>query len=171
MTRGTEIDLPLLRWLFQDWSVNAWNARFVLLNFRTAQYLYAKGGLFGRVWAIGYRLATSLLLTVELPPELRAGPRLRIFHPHGIVVHAAAVLGADCVLRQNVTIGVITRRNGLPSAAPVIGVGVEFGANCVVVGDTTIGDRARVGALALVTSNVPPGATAAGNPAVVRPAR
>lgn len=171
MARGTQIDLPLRKWLLQDWSVNAWNSRFVLVNFRAAQYFYARAGFFGRLWAIGYRLVTSLVLTVELPPELRAGPRIRIFHPHGIVVHGAAVLGADCVLRQNVTIGAITRRNGQETAAPTVGSGVEFGANCVVVGKTTIGDRARIAALALVTVDVPEGATASGNPASVRSSR
>lgn len=168
MARGAKIDLPLRKWLFQDWGVNAWNARFVLVHFRAAQYLYARTGLFGRLWAVGYRLATSLILSVELPPELNVGPRLRIFHPHGIVVHGAAVLGADCVLRQNVTIGVITRRNGQHTEAPVIGSSVEFGANSVVVGETRIGDRARIAALALVNMDVPPDATAVGNPASVR---
>ncbi|WP_084740569.1 MULTISPECIES: serine acetyltransferase [unclassified Curtobacterium] len=168
MARGTQIDLPITKWLLQDWSVNAWNARFVLVNFRLAQYLYARAGVFGRLWAVFYRLHTSLVLSVELPPELAVGRRLRVFHPHGIVIHADAVLGSDCLLRHNVTIGAITRRNGQSTGAPVIGNGVEFGANCVVVGETTVGDNARIAALALVTSDVPGGATAAGNPAMVR---
>ena len=168
MHRGTTIDRALLPWVFQDWRVNAWNARGVLVYFRWSQYLYARAGLLGRVNAILYRLITSLVITVELPPEVHVGPRLRIFHPHGIVVHADSVIGADCMLRHNVTIGAILRRSGATTGAPTVGNGVEFGAGCAVLGDTRVGNGARIAALALVTEDVPEGATAVGNPAVVR---
>ena len=41
------------------------------------------------------------------------GRRLRIAHQHGLVIHSAAVIGDDCLIRHGVTIG------GLAAVAPV----------------------------------------------------
>jgi len=48
---------------------------------------------------------------------------------------------------------------------PVIGNGVELGAYAQVLGDVTIGDGAKIGAMSVVLENVPPNATAVGVPA------
>jgi putative colanic acid biosynthesis acetyltransferase WcaB len=74
-------------------------------------------------------------------------------------------MGADCILRQNVTVGNIVRRNGDEKGIASVGDGVEFGAGCVVVGNIHIGDHARIAALALVTEDVPPRGVMRGNPA------
>jgi maltose O-acetyltransferase len=51
-------------------------------------------------------------------------------------------------------------------ARPVrIGKGVFVGTRAIVLKGVTIGDRARVGAGAVVTRDVPPGGVVAGNPA------
>ena len=48
---------------------------------------------------------------------------------------------------------------------PTLGRGVIVGANSQVLGGFTVGDGARVGSNAVVLKEVPPGATAVGNPA------
>ena len=58
------------------------------------------------------------------------GPGLRIFHFGNVFIHGGAVLGANCTLRQGVTIGII----GDDGPAPTIGNDVEFGAYAQVVG-------------------------------------
>lgn len=56
----------------------------------------------------------------------------------------------------------------LGSARPVrIGRGVFVGARAVILKGVTIGDRAVIGAASVVTSDVPAGSVAAGNPARV----
>jgi acetyltransferase-like isoleucine patch superfamily enzyme len=52
-------------------------------------------------------------------------------------------------------------------AEVIIGNDVWIGANAVILKGVTIGDGAVVGAGAVVTSDVPPGAVVAGNPAKV----
>ncbi|MFM9449475.1 serine O-acetyltransferase, partial [Streptomyces acidiscabies] len=55
-----------------------------------------------------------------------------------------------------------------PFGAPTLGKNVQIGANAVLIGRITVGDGARIGAGAIVVKDVPTGATAVGNPAVVR---
>ncbi|MBW9210759.1 serine acetyltransferase [Mumia sp. zg.B21] len=121
-----------------------------------------------RWWAVPvgivYRLLVEWVLGIEIPWKTTVGRRLRVLHGVGIVVNDGTVLGDDVVLRQNVTLG--NKRGGLP--CPVVEDDVRFGAGAIVIGDLTVGTGARVGAGAVVTRSVPPGATAVGNPAVMR---
>lgn len=108
---------------------------------------------------LAYRILIEWVLGVELPAQVQAGPGLRIRHGQGLVVNTGTVLGADVMLRHNVTIGNIRRGPGDTTGCPVIGDGVEFGAGAVVVGAITIGDGALIGANAVVSRDVPAGAT------------
>ncbi len=98
---------------------------------------------------------------ISLPKTASIGPGLRIWHFGGIFLHADAVLGAGCTLRQGVTIG--NRHEGGPT--PVIGDNVDFGAYAQVLGGVRIGNNCRIGALSVVLCDVPDGATAVGAPA------
>jgi serine O-acetyltransferase len=50
---------------------------------------------------------------------------------------------------------------------PVVGDDVDFGAYAQVLGDISLGDRCKIGAMAMVIKNVPADATAVGVPARV----
>ena len=89
------------------------------------------------------------------------GPGLRIHHFGNIFIHSGVRIGANCTLRQGVTIG--NRKEGGP--VPVIGDNVEFGAYAQVLGGIRVGDGAKIGAMSVVLQDVPPGATAVGIPA------
>lgn len=80
----------------------------------------------------------------------------------GIVVHEHAVLGNDIIISPNVVIG----GRGRPGA-PVIEDNVLIGAGACILGPVTVGRNAKVGANAVVMSDVPPGATVVGAPARV----
>ncbi|MGL4314912.1 MAG: serine O-acetyltransferase, partial [Sphingomonas sp.] len=89
---------------------------------------------------------------------------LYVPHPYGIVI-GVAMIGHDVTILQNVTIG---NRGEAGTPGAVIGDGAYLGAGAAVIGAVTIGARARVGANAVVTRDVPPGATAVGIPARAR---
>ncbi|GAA4020991.1 serine acetyltransferase [Actimicrobium antarcticum] len=101
------------------------------------------------------------VLGISLPKSALIGPGLRIWHFGGIFIHPSAVIGANCTLRQGVTIG--NRHEDGP--VPVIGSNVEFGAYAQVLGGVRIGDHCRIGAMSVVLCDVPNGATAVGAPA------
>ena len=119
---------------------------------------------------LAYRVVVEWVLGVELPAQVDAGPGLRIRHGQGLVVNTGTVLGANVMLRHNVTIGNIRRGPGDTTACPVIGDGVEFGAGAVVVGPVTVGDGALIGANAVVSTDVPAGAVVrAPRPTITEP--
>jgi serine O-acetyltransferase len=113
-----------------------------------------------------YRL-TETLTGISIPKSVRVGPGLRIHHFGNVFVHADAVLGAHCTLRQGVTIG--NRHEGGP--VPVLEDDVDCGAYAQILGGVRIGRGAKIGAMSVVLTDVPPGATAVGIPArlVARP--
>jgi serine O-acetyltransferase len=104
---------------------------------------------------------------ISLPKNCRIGPGLRIYHFGTIFVHGNAVLGANCTLRQGVTIG----NRGLDGPTPTIEDDVDFGAFAQVLGNVRIGRGARIGAMSVVLCDVPAGATAVGVPARIIPAK
>ena len=92
---------------------------------------------------------------------VQIGPGLRIWHFGNIFIHEQVRLGANCTLRQGVTIG--NRHDGGP--VPVVEDDVDFGAYAQVLGEVHIGRGAKIGAMSVVLDDVPAGATAVGNPA------
>ncbi len=86
-------------------------------------------------------------------------------HPTGIVIHPGAVVGPNCLIHQQVTIGI--EKDGVPR----IGGHVDIGAGAKILGSVTIGDHAKIGANAVVLRDVPAHATAVGVPArnILRP--
>jgi serine O-acetyltransferase len=122
------------------------------------------GWLARRAYWPAYR-AVETLTGISLPKSAPVGPGLRIHHFGGIVIHDEARIGANCTLRQGVTIG--DRHVGGP--VPVIEDDVEIGAYAQILGGVRIGRGARVGAMSVVLQDVPPGATAVGNPARILP--
>jgi serine O-acetyltransferase len=102
---------------------------------------------------------------IELPFDVRVGRRVSVDHQSGIVIHGHTVIGDDCRIRQNITMGV--RSLDDPTAAPILERGVDVGAGAVIVGRITIGEGASIGANAVVLHDVPPGALAIGVPAKI----
>ena len=109
---------------------------------------------------LSFRL-TETLTGISIPKSVPVGPGLRIWHFGNIFVNAESVIGANCTLRQGVTIG--NREDGGPS--PILEDDVELGAYAQVLGGVRIGRGAKVGAMSVVLRDVPPGAVAVGVPA------
>ena len=118
--------------------------------------------LYDRLYWLLFRMAETLL-GISFTKNVEIGPGLRIWHFGGIFIHEKVKIGADCTLRQGVTLG--NRHEGGP--VPVIEDNVEFGAYAQVLGGVRVGRGAKIGAMSVVLSDVPEGATAVGVPARV----
>ena len=116
-----------------------------------------------RRWALSHRF-WSVITGAEIHLTTRIGGGLLLPHPNGIVIHPGTVIGPNCLIFQQVTLGTRAGRKG----TPVLGGHVDVGAGARILGPVTIGDHAVIGANAVVTCDVPAGAVAAGVPARVR---
>jgi serine O-acetyltransferase len=85
------------------------------------------------------------------------GRRVTIANQGNVSIHFNAVIGDDCLIRQNVTLGGISdeRNDG-----PTLGRQVHIGAGAVIIGPIRVGDGARIGPNAVIMSDVPAGAIA-----------
>ncbi|MGE4324413.1 MAG: serine O-acetyltransferase EpsC [Sphingobium sp.] len=101
----------------------------------------------------------------DIHPGAKIGKRF--FIDHGFtVIGETAEIGDDVTLYQNVTLGGTDPANGIAGKRhPTLADGVIVGSGAQVLGPVTVGARARVGANAVVTKNVPEGATMVGIPA------
>ncbi|MBK1678834.1 serine O-acetyltransferase [Rhodocyclus tenuis] len=100
---------------------------------------------------------------IEIHPGATIGRRFFIDHGMGVVIGETAVIGDDVTLYHGVTLGGTSWNKG--KRHPTLSDGVVVGAGAQVLGPITIGAGAKVGSNAVVIKDVPPGATAVGNPA------
>ncbi|OPG83257.1 serine O-acetyltransferase [Stutzerimonas stutzeri] len=116
-------------------------------------------------WKWLARMSSNLgrwLTGVEIHPGTRIGRRFFIDHGMGIVIGETAEIGDDVTLYHGVTLGGTSWNKG--KRHPTLEDGVIVGAGAKILGPFTVGAGAKIGSNAVVTREVPPGATAVGIP-------
>lgn len=146
---------------------NFWSpARQLLKSIRDYQrFVHQKGilaNLFKKFAILRYRFWT-VIAGADIPLNGSIGGGLSIPHPNGIVIHPLAKIGVNCLIHQQVTIGVSRKSK----QAPVIKGHVDIGAGAKIIGAITIGEHALIGANAVVVKDVPANAVVAGIPAKI----
>lgn len=102
------------------------------------------------------------LTGIEIHPGATIGRRFFIDHGMGVVIGETALIGDDVTLYHGVTLGGTTWNAG--KRHPTLGDGVIVGAGAKILGPFTVGAGAKVGSNAVVTREVPAGATVVGIP-------
>lgn len=164
--RVEENGIGLRALIREDWETHGRSLSMpglhALVLHRLAVWAQAEPGPLAAVVRLLYGVLNRLLVRnvygLELSRTTVIGRRLRIGHHQGVILGNGVVLGDDCLLRQNVTLG-LARDDDDVQHSPRVGNGVQFGAGAVVVGPVTIGDGARIGPGAVVTRDVAPGGT------------
>lgn len=86
----------------------------------------------------------------------------RITFPHGlngILISAGAVIGKNCTIFHQVTIGSNTAKGSKHQGSPKIGDNVYIGAGAKIIGGISVGNNVRIGANCVVTEDIPDNAT------------
>jgi serine O-acetyltransferase len=131
-----------------------------LLIYRLAHWAWGRGfPLAGRFLSHFGKMVTG----IEIHPGASIGERLFIDHGTGVVIGETAVVGDDVTLYQGVTLGGTSLHPG--KRHPTLGDRVIVGSGAQVLGPILVGDDARIGANAVVLTDVPAGATMVGIPA------
>ena len=141
--------------------------------------------LYPGVWAMGFhRLAHALyrarlffparvvnhfsrfLTAIDIHPGAVIGRHLFIDHGFGVVIGEPAEIGDNVSIYQGVTLGGTDPANGIGGKRhPTLCDDVIVGSGAQILGPVIVNSRARVGANAVVTKDVPEGAVMVGIPA------
>ena len=129
---------------------------------RVAHWLYG-GGLFLLARMVNH--FARFVTAIDIHPGAVIGKRF--FIDHGFtVIGETANIGDDVTIYQNVTLGGTNPHDGIAGKRhPTIRDHVVIGSGAQVLGPIEIGEGGRVGANAVVTRDVAPGATVIGIPA------
>ena len=139
--------------------------RKLLLALRRYQYWSGRDGPIAvciRKCLVARHWFWSAASGADIPLTCKIGGGLLLIHPNGIVIHPDARIGVNCLIFQQVTIGVVSK-----PGAPEIAGHVDIGAGAKILGPIKIGAHAKIGANAVVLSDVPSYATAVGIPAQI----
>ena len=102
---------------------------------------------------------------IDIHPGATIGRNFFIDHGF-VVIGETAEIGDDVTIYQCVTLGGTSPDNGIAGKRhPTLADGVIIGSGAQVLGPILVGRRAKVGANAVVTRDVPEGATMVGIPA------
>lgn len=100
---------------------------------------------------------------INIPRTTKIGKGLRIHHYGCIIINSYSIIGDNCTIRHEVTIGNRNRDND----CPIIGNNCNIGAGAKILGNIKIGNNVDIGANAVVITDVPDNCIAVGVPAKI----
>lgn len=110
-------------------------------------------------------LLIFLIYNSKIPYQAKIGRESTFgYGGMGVVIHSKSIIGENCTICQQVTIG---GGNSRFPGVPVIGNNVYIAKGSIVMGGITIGNNVTIGANAVVTKPVPDNAIVAGVPAKI----
>lgn len=144
------------------WEVLLYPGLWALACHRVAHWLY-RGELFFLARFVNH--VARLFTAIDIHPGAVIGRNFFIDHGF-VVIGETAEIGDDVTIYQQVTLGGTNPTGGVAGKRhPTIADGVIIGSGAQVLGPIHVGSRARIGANAVVTKDVPEGATMVGIPA------
>lgn len=146
-------------------------AIWILLWYRLGNYVFYSNmpTILKKVLIKILKILNSLFVQVpfaiEINFEAKIGTGIRLIHLQGIVIHSKAVIGKNCTIFHQVTIGANEHANGYLSAT--IGDNVYIGCGAKIIGNINIGNNVRIGANAVVVKDIPENATVVCNQRII----
>ncbi len=98
----------------------------------------------------------SIVSGAEIDLSCNIAGGLLLPHPNGIVIHPKSIIGANCLIFQQVTLAGVVE----------LGFHVDIGSGAKLLGPIKVGNDTRIGANAVVTKDVSDNKTVVGIPAV-----
>ena len=144
------------------WEILLYPGVWALAFHRVAHWLFG-GELYFLARLVNH--IARFLTAIDIHPGATIGRDFFIDHGF-VVIGESAIIGDEVTIYQHVTLGGTNPANGVAGKRhPTIMDGVVIGSGAQVLGPITVGPRARIGANAVVTRDVPEGATMIGIPA------
>jgi len=134
-----------------------------LQGHRMAHVLHALGR---RDIALLLQSRCSEVYGVDIHPAAKIGRGLLIDHGTGVVIGETAVIGENCSILHNVTLGSTGKAKSV-DRHPKVGDDVLIGCGASILGNLNIGNGCKIGSASVVMKALPEHVTAVGNPARV----
>ncbi|MCK1166560.1 hypothetical protein MX022_03215 [Streptococcus uberis] len=124
-----------------------------------------------------FKLATiyshfiRIIFTCDISGSVKIDESSQLIHNGlGCVFHPKTVIGKNCRIYQNVTIGGNgIKKNGVAQkGAPILEDNVTVFAGACVLGPIIIGEGTIIGANTVITKSVPRNSLVVGNPAIIK---
>lgn len=106
---------------------------------------------------IAEKIQKELIDRFKIDIELgtKIGKNLILAHPYSITITKNTVIGENCYILQNITIGGANEPIKI-----IIGDNVSIGANSVILGgEITIGNNVKIGAMSFINKDIPDNCT------------
>ena len=132
---------------------------------RSCQYLANKNTKLIRPIYVIFRIILhhyTYKYGISIDPETNIGKGLYIGHFGSIIISSKAIIGKNCNISQNVTIGKSNR--GKNMGYPTIGENVYIGPGAKVIGAVHVGNNVAIGANCVVTQDIPDNSVVVGVP-------
>lgn len=128
-----------------------------IIWYRVARFFYKLKLKFVARW-ISYltRRATG----IDIHPAAKIGKNLFIDHGLGVVIGETAVIGDNCTIYQNATLGGTGKEKN--KRHPTLKDNVIVGAGAKVLGGITVGNNVKIGANSVVLKDIPDDCTVVG---------
>ncbi len=97
---------------------------------------------------------------IEIHPAARIGKNLFIDHGAGVVIGETAIIGDNCTIYQNATLGGTGKERN--KRHPTLKNNVIVGTGAKVLGNITIGSNVKIGANSVVLKDIPDDCTVVG---------
>jgi serine O-acetyltransferase len=156
----------LIEQISEDWAVNHrdWTMpgfRAIAVHRFGTWVLNKRPGMLRTVLLGFYRMLYRYIRNtygIEIPLTVVLGRRLLLAHQNGLVFHWKTVVGDDCLIRHNATIGAGYGGAKTLHKGPHLENRVEVGPGAVIFAAVTVGEGAVLGPNVVVMSDVPAGA-------------
>lgn len=144
------------------WEVLLYPGVLAVALHRVAHWFY-RGQMFFLARFVNH--FSRLFTGIDIHPGAKIGSNFFIDHGY-VIVGETAEIGDNVTIYQCVTLGGTNPTNGVAGKRhPTILDNVIIGSGAQILGPITVGERARIGAAAVVTDDVPAGATMVGQKA------
>ena len=105
----------------------------------------------------------KVLTGMEIHPMSEIGKSFFIDHGVGVVIGETTIIGDNCTLFQNVTLGGTGKHKG--KRHPTLGNNVLVGVSATLLGPITVGDNVKIGAETfIIMQDIPSNCTVVGVP-------
>lgn len=116
---------------------------------------------FNKLLRVYFRGLLQRKYNILIGANAKLGEKIIFPHPQNVVIGSGVVIGNDCTIYHDVTLG----QNH--SKYPTVGNNVIIYPGAKIIGEVQIGDNSIIGANAVVTKDVPNNVIVAGVPATV----